>query len=286
MHKSGKKLLISLVASVLTGALLLGVNAAFGAPSDVPPGLAIWPTFNGVTVDGAGTGQMSITETGLYQNSATDPLTLSGNSRSVEIPSGTVFSTVDPFEAEGGINVGGPFNKQDLNVYGNTTLDSDQIIIGNSGTNLQIDANAVFNSNVTLPPGIPMDIGGDLSINGITVFRDTVDVGGGTIGAVDLNVAGNLDVIGASTFLGSTTIKNLNVTKVYGPVMYPTSTIAKTSSVTCSGKIISCNGETYWEDINIYGNYIGSGSSQTCYASAVDFIDNSGYFKAAALCLN
>lgn len=203
MFKSSiNKVFLSIGMAVITGSVLLGVSTAFGAP-DVSPKDAngVSPTFTGLKID-AGTGkELILSKDSITSNGAGGLKIGLGDSRIVELVSGSVFKMNGELQALAGLTVGTQFAPSYLTIYGPTKVEG-KLTFG--------DTDDIF----TIDPGMS---GGDsqLRFAGGTVDGLNISSASGEINFNSwpytnanskVNIEGDMTVTGTNVKLNATTM--------------------------------------------------------------------------------
>ncbi len=245
-----KSAIISSSVAVVTGVLLFGINATFGAPTYQPPGADVSPTFSGVNVNGS----VKIAETNVYAspnnqvlNDATGGM-LTLKNDPVNSPRKGIFMDGDDIVAFG--------QSLYLNVMG-----KQQVVIGSKDapSSLDIPGGYIRNSNNGSDPvtifGIKLPGGNtDLDVASSSSIKNST--GGFPVDVSDPDglklSAGNLDM--QNGVIKNSTGNNSGNVKI-DDALDVTSAVATNTVKSYSGGTINVNNA-----LDILGSYLATDS--------------------------
>ncbi|MBD3330726.1 hypothetical protein GF354_04320 [Candidatus Peregrinibacteria bacterium] len=211
-----RKVLFTTLVASLTCATLVGINAAFGAPSEAPPGNTISPTFDNVNVN---------------NDLVSDYIHNLGNADfdslvTVEHLVGTSIETSN-LQVNNDADITGDLTADNVSVT--TLLDAADLQTGDLSVTGSVITDIVFDGGLDVLSGLfSVNSGGFVTVDG------DMEVTTG-----NLNLENNLDVAGNTTFLGPVDIGDTD--NAVGLDIYGDTTL-ENGQFTANGQINANNG--------------------------------------------
>jgi len=234
-----KKYLLLFGISLITGFSLSGLNFAYGAPSENPPGNTVSPTFGGINWNNAAGKGIVLSNTGISVDSGVAE-------NSILLKLGTVL------KAKGGLEVGSEVGWANLKLFGGKLSVVDSIGNGTFLDTLSLSTNApasnlkiyATNGDVQIGDGVTAE---NMTVTGTSQLKQDVTVGT-NVTPKPLTVWGDAQLNGATTYIYNANIENLTALK--SPQFNDHTTIGTTTSN---------------KNLTVNGNLTVTGSSTLAY---------------------
>jgi len=304
---SKKRFFLSLALSVLTGTILLSMNATFASPTETPENsTGVHPTFTGVTVSNGTGGSVELSPLGSITLEPEDGV--SGGPVSLGVQEGKMIIS-SPLQVDqashfksinvdgnlnligesaisnlGTTNIGTALNRKNLTIIGSLSVGGVTASTSNGVARFGSDNN-YFELQPILSGGSQLKWITDNSANDFTLLSSTGNINVGTLlSPNDLTTRGDLTVKGTTTFEGNIDINGtLGTVIVEGPYVSISPTWAASSATCTTGTIIGCNPYSNYTITRVFRSYI---TGNTCYVGGISATGASATIQARALCLN